>query len=232
MLTIVHFALLHEFGSNNGLGVHVRFDHIPFMPYYGVKDAFSIILVLMVFFVFVTWCPDKLGHSDNFILANSLVTPAHIVPEWYFLPLYAILRSVTNKLLGIFLIACAIVCILLVPFFCKGFIIRSTAYRPYYGVLIWIFFMVCLTLGWIGSLPVMTPYFEVGLYATILYFIFFIVIFPVIGILEKLVYELYSRRSGEDEDKSIISGARNFSNISVFSSKQIIINKIRFFKYV
>ena len=159
------------------------------MPYYGVKDAFSIILVLFIFFIFVVWCPDKLGHSDNFILANSLVTPAHIVPEWYFLPLYAILRSVTNKLLGISLIACAIVCILLVPFFCKGFIIRSTAYRPYYGFLIWIFFMICLSLGWIGSLPVIMPYFEIGLYTTILYFVYFIFIFPLLGAFEKLVYD-------------------------------------------
>ncbi len=159
------------------------------MPYYGVKDAFSIILVLFLFFIFVVWCPDKLGHSDNFILANSLVTPAHIVPEWYFLPLYAILRSVTNKLLGIFLIACAIVCILLVPFFCKGFIIRSTAYRPYYGFLIWIFFMICLSLGWIGPLPVIMPYFEIGLCTTILYFVYFIFVFPLIGAFEKLVYD-------------------------------------------
>jgi quinol-cytochrome oxidoreductase complex cytochrome b subunit len=131
MLTIVHFALLHEFGSNNGLGVVVFLDNVPFIPYYGLKDGFSIILVLILFFLFVIIAPDKLGHSDNFILANSLVTPAHIVPEWYFLPLYAILRSVTNKLLGIFLIACAIVCILLFPFFCKGFIIRSTCLSPF-----------------------------------------------------------------------------------------------------
>jgi len=134
MLTVVHFALLHEFGSNNGLGVAVSLDHIPFIPYYGIKDGFSIILILIVFFLFVIVMPDKLGHSDNFILANSLVTPAHIVPEWYFLPLYAILRSVTNKLLGIFLIACAILCILLFPIFCKGFIIRSTVFKPGYAV--------------------------------------------------------------------------------------------------
>ena len=124
MLSMLHFALLHEFGSNNPLGVVVRLDNIPFMPYYGVKDLFSLIFVLIIFLLFVIIAPDKLGHSDNFILANSLVTPAHIVPEWYFLPLYAILRSVTNKLLGIFLIGCSIVCILLLPFICKGFIIR------------------------------------------------------------------------------------------------------------
>jgi ubiquinol-cytochrome c reductase cytochrome b subunit len=81
MLTIVHFVLLHEYGSSNGLGIAVRLDNIPFIPYYGIKDAFSIILILFIFFCFVILAPDKLGHSDNFILANSLVTPAHIVPE-------------------------------------------------------------------------------------------------------------------------------------------------------
>jgi len=81
MITIVHFALLHEFGSNNPLGIHVSFDNIPFIPYYGVKDAFSIVLILIIFFFFFIVFPDKLGHTDNFILANSLVTPAHIVPE-------------------------------------------------------------------------------------------------------------------------------------------------------
>lgn len=81
MLTIAHFALLHEFGSGNPLGVHVRLDHVPFVPYYGVKDLFSIVLMLIIFMCFVIISPDKLGHSDNFILANSLVTPAHIVPE-------------------------------------------------------------------------------------------------------------------------------------------------------
>jgi len=81
MLTVVHFALLHEFGSNNGLGIAVSLDHIPFIPYYGIKDGFSIIIILIIFFIFVMLMPDKLGHSDNFILANSLVTPAHIVPE-------------------------------------------------------------------------------------------------------------------------------------------------------
>jgi len=136
MLTIIHFALLHEFGSNNGLGVAASLDNIPFLPYYGIKDIFSIILILVLFFAFIIIAPDKLGHSDNFIIANSLVTPAHIVPEWYFLPLYAILRSVTNKLLGIFLIACAIFCILAFPVFGKSFLIRSTFFKPVQSLLI------------------------------------------------------------------------------------------------
>jgi ubiquinol-cytochrome c reductase cytochrome b subunit len=81
MITIIHFALLHEFGSNNPIGISVELDNIPFIPYYGIKDAYSIIIFLLIFFVFIFYMPDKLGHSDNYIAANSLVTPAHIVPE-------------------------------------------------------------------------------------------------------------------------------------------------------
>jgi len=136
ILSVIHLAFLHEFGSNNPLGIIVKSDNGPFVPYYGVKDAFSIILVLILFMGFVIIAPDKLGHSDNFILANSLVTPAHIVPEWYFLPLYAVLRSVTNKILGIVLIALFIACIFLLPFLCKGFIIRSTTFRPFFSVIV------------------------------------------------------------------------------------------------
>jgi len=99
-ISILHLALLHEYGSSNPLGIPINHDNIPFIPYYGVKDLFSIVLVLIIFLFFVTYVPDMLGHFDNFNIVNSLVTPSHIVPEWYFLPLYAILRSVTDKLLA------------------------------------------------------------------------------------------------------------------------------------
>jgi ubiquinol-cytochrome c reductase cytochrome b subunit len=135
-ITIVHFTLLHEFGSNNVLGINTRSDNIPFIPYYGVKDVFSIIITLIIFSTFIIINPDVLGHSDNFSIANPLVTPAHIVPEWYFLPLYAILRSVTNKLLGISLIGACIVCILCPPFICKGSIIRSSLFKPLYNIIV------------------------------------------------------------------------------------------------
>ena len=102
--------------------------------------------------------PDLLGHSDNYNLANALVTPSHIVPEWYFLPLYAVLRSVTNKLLGIFLIFCFIVCLIILPFNLKNMFIRSSTFKPLFAFFFWFFVVVCLLLGWIGSLPVMAPY--------------------------------------------------------------------------
>jgi quinol-cytochrome oxidoreductase complex cytochrome b subunit len=208
MLAILHFALLHEFGSNNGLGVHVKNDFIPFVPYYGIKDVLSLFLVLVLFFVFVIWCPDKLGHSDNFILANALVTPAHIVPEWYFLPLYAILRSVTNKLLGIFLIACAILCIFLVPYVCKGYSVRNTMYRPLYCVFVWLLYFDCWFLAWVGGVPIMYPYNMMGLWATILYFLLFLVFFPGLLIADKWHYSANAYFSQKDNDSSSTSGVR------------------------
>lgn len=160
------------------------------IPYYTLKDAFSINLVLILFLGFIILDPDKLGHSDNFILANSLVTPAHIVPEWYFLPLYAILRSVTNKLLGVALIGLAILCIFLLPYFCKNFIIRSGSFRPFYAFMVCFFYVICLFLGWIGSLPVMVPYLEIGQYVTLFYFIMIIILFPFSGWFDTFCYIL------------------------------------------
>lgn len=194
MISIIHLALLHEFGSNNPLGISVELDNAPFIPYYGIKDTYTIILFLFIFFIFVFFFPDKLGHSDNYIMANSLVTPPHIVPEWYFLPLYAVLRSVPNKLLGLFLIVCFIVCIILIPFICKNFIIRSTMFRPLYGSVVWFFFFICYLLGWIGSLPVISPFLEIGQLVTFLYFFILLVIFPLIGFFEKNIYLTYIYR--------------------------------------
>jgi len=190
-LSILHIALLHEYGSSNPLGILVKHDNIPFVPYYGLKDLFSIILVLIVFLIFVTYVPDMLGHSDNFNIANSLVTPAHIVPEWYFLPLYAILRSVTNKLLGIVLIGASILCILLLPFICKNFIIRNSTFRPFYCCAVWFFFIICLLLGWIGSLPVIFPYLLIGQHLTGFFFFWILILFPFIGFIENLFYIIY-----------------------------------------
>jgi len=198
IISVFHLALLHEFGSSNPLGISVRLDNIPMIPYYGIKDGFSIIIVLIIFSIFVILMPDKLGHSDNFILANSLVTPSHIVPEWYFLPLYAILRSVTNKLLGVALIGLGIVGIILLPYFSKGFIIRSGLFRPFHAICVWFFFAICLLLGWIGGLPVMSPFFEIGQIITLLYFLCIFILFPISGFHEKLIYHVYLSRSNKE----------------------------------
>jgi quinol-cytochrome oxidoreductase complex cytochrome b subunit len=191
MVSMIHLALLHEFGSNNPLGISVQLDNAPFIPYYGIKDVFSIFGILFVFFIFVCFFPDKLGHSDNYIMANSLITPPHIVPEWYFLVLYAVLRSVPNKLLGLFLIAAFIVCIVTMPFICKWFSIRSTIFRPLYGIIVWFFFFVFLSLGWIGGLPVLSPFLQIGQIVTFLYFFILLIMFPAIGYFDDLVYYLW-----------------------------------------
>lgn len=220
MMAILHFALLHEFGSNNGLGTHVKTDFIPFVPYYGVKDAFSLFVVFIVFLYFVIWCPDKLGHSDNFIFANALITPAHIVPEWYFLPLYAILRSVTSKLLGISLIAIAIACLILVPYVCKGSSVRSTMYRPIYCTFVWLLYFDCWLLAWVGGVPIMHPYNTIGLVATIVFFLFFLVVFPALTVADKWHYCNNAYSSKIDNDSSSTSGVRVFNlDLSEFTIK-------------
>jgi ubiquinol-cytochrome c reductase cytochrome b subunit len=122
-----------------------------------------------------------------------MVTPAHIVPEWYFLPLYAVLRAVTNKLLGIFLIVCFIACIFMIPFFCKKFFIRSTMFRPIYRFFVWSFFMNVLLLFWIGSLPVIDPYILIGQLLAFFYFFHIVVCFPLIRKIESYMYIAYIR---------------------------------------
>jgi len=172
MLSYLHFALLHEYGSNNPLGVTITTDNIPFIPYYGIKDTFSILLILFLFFYFIFYAPDALGHPDNFMEANFLVTPSHIVPEWYFLPLYALLRSVPNKLFGLFLLLMFVACIFLLPFYNKGFI-RSGVFRPLYSIIVWIFLSVCFLLGWVGGLPVIYPFYELDKFLLFYIFLFY-----------------------------------------------------------
>lgn len=194
MFSIIHLIFLHEFGSGNPLGINTKSDNIPFMPYYGIKDFLSILILLLIFSIFIFYYPDVLGHSDNYIKANSLVTPAHIVPEWYFLPLYAVLRSVPNKLLGLFLIGLFILCVVFLPLLNREGLIRSPSFKPFFVLIFWIFFFSCMILGWIGSLPVISPFLEIGQFFTFLYFIIIIIGFNLIGVLEKQVYYSYILR--------------------------------------
>lgn len=129
-LSAVHIALLHEAGSNNPIGIFSRSDDIPFSPYYILKDTISFIVIIFLLFFIVYSVPDLLGHPDNSIRANFLVTPNHIVPEWYFLPLYAVLRSVVSKLLGIFLLMNVFLALFALPFY-VAVIIRSTSFKPF-----------------------------------------------------------------------------------------------------
>jgi len=182
-LVIIHLSLLHNDGSNNPLGVGTNVDTVSFYPYFYVKDLFAFFLLVLMFSFFIVFYPNILGHSDNYIPANPLSTPAHIVPEWYFLPFYAILRSIPDKLGGVIAMISAILILLLLPIINTSEI-RSSKFRPIFSVAYWFLVSDFLILGWIGQKPVESPYIEIGMIATIFYFLFFLVLLPIIGLCE------------------------------------------------
>jgi len=183
-LVLVHLSLLHQNGSNNPLGINKNVDSVSFYPYFYVKDLFAFLILVTVFSFFVFFYPNFLGHADNYIPANPLVTPPHIVPEWYFLPFYAILRSIPDKLGGVIAMVAAILVLLLLPIINTSEI-RSSKFRPIFSKAYWFLVADFLILGWIGQKPVETPYIEVGQVATLFYFLFLLVLIPAIGIIEK-----------------------------------------------
>jgi ubiquinol-cytochrome c reductase cytochrome b subunit len=182
-LSLVHLALLHTDGSSNPLGVASETDRIPFYPYFYVKDLFSFLLLIIVFCFFVFFYPNTLGHPDNYIPANPMVTPTHIVPEWYFLPFYAILRSIPNKLGGVVAMVGAIIGLMALPFINTSEV-RSSAFRPLYRQFYWFFVVNFIVLLWIGQKPVEEPFVLVGQCATVYYFLFLFVLVPGLGIFE------------------------------------------------
>jgi len=181
-LTLVHLSLLHTVGSNNPLGVNTNVDSVSFYPYFYVKDLLAFFVLIALFSFFVFFYPNALGHSDNYIPANPLVTPPHIVPEWYFLPFYAILRSIPDKLGGVAAMGGAILILLLLPHINTSEI-RSAKFRPLYAVSYWVFAANFLLLGWIGQKPVESPFIEIGMFSTFLYFFFIIVLVPAIDLI-------------------------------------------------
>jgi ubiquinol-cytochrome c reductase cytochrome b subunit len=178
-VTILHLAALHQYGSNNPLGVNASVDKIAFYPYFYVKDLVGWIAFAIMFSIFVFYAPNVLGHPDNYIPANPMSTPAHIVPEWYFLPVYAILRSIPNKLGGVLAIALVFVCLFALPFLNTSYV-RSSAFRPIHTKLFWLLVADCLLLGWIGSQPVEAPYVAIGQLASVGFFVYFAMI-PILG---------------------------------------------------
>merc|ERR1711943_56685 len=173
---ILHIAELHREGSNNPLGIHGKdVDKVTFYPYYYVKDFYFFWVFLFVFSYFVFYMPNLLGHSDNYILANPMVTPAHIVPEWYFLPFYAILRSIADKLQGVVVMMISIFILIFVPIVLNRlrqthFIPQSGLFRPFYEKMVQVFFGSAVILGWIGGNPAVGPYITIGFVAMLVYF--------------------------------------------------------------
>ncbi|MEL7000526.1 MAG: cytochrome b N-terminal domain-containing protein [Pseudomonadota bacterium] len=198
-LVVVHIWAFHTTGNNNPTGVEVRRDSIdiakkdtvPFWPYFVIKDLFALAVILAIFVVIVFFMPNFLGHPDNYIEANALATPAHIVPEWYFLPFYAILRAITfdilfidSKLGGVLAMFGAIVVMALVPWLDTSRV-RSGRYRPQFKWWFWIFVFNFFVLMWCGSQPAEGLVPTISLIGTIYWFGYFLVILPLLGITEK-----------------------------------------------
>ncbi|MCC5961066.1 MAG: cytochrome b N-terminal domain-containing protein [Rhodobacteraceae bacterium] len=209
-LSILHVWAFHTTGNNNPTGVDVRRsskeeaakDTLPFWPYFVIKDLFALVLILAGFWALVGFMPGYLGHADNYIEANPLVTPSHIVPEWYFLPFYAILRAFTSDVwvviavnwlsfgiidasfFGVLAMFAAIFVMALVPWLDTSSV-RSGRYRPMFKWWFWLLVVDFFVLMWAGAMPAEGIYTDIALIGTAYWFAYFLVILPILGVIEK-----------------------------------------------
>jgi len=217
----LHIWAMHHAGQNNPVGIEPKSkeDTLAFHPYYTVKDAFAVVVFLLIFAFFVFYYPDALGHADNYIEADPLVTPAHIVPEWYFLPFYAILRAVPDKLLGLLLMVGAIAVLFILPWLDTSKV-RSMRFRPITRIWFILFLFNCFILGWCGAATPSDMVFTTGYktvngeevaqglnflwlsrISTLYYFAFFLLVLPIMGMIEK------PKELPESITKSVLGGA-------------------------
>ena len=209
-LVIVHIWAFHTTGNNNPTGVEVRRtskedaakDTLPFWPYFVIKDLFALAVIMVLFMAVVGFMPNYLGHPDNYIPANALATPSHIVPEWYFLPFYAILRAFDNevwlviavewisfgiidaKFFGVLAMFGAIAVMALAPWLDTSSV-RSGRYRPMFKIWFWVLVVDFIVLMWVGAMPAEAPYTYISLIASTYWFAYFLVILPLLGVIEK-----------------------------------------------
>jgi ubiquinol-cytochrome c reductase cytochrome b subunit len=185
-VVFLHVAAVHVHGSNNPVGIDIKGpqDSLPFHPYFTIKDTFGLGVFLLIFAGFVFFAPNYMGHPDNYIPANPLVTPAHIVPEWYFLPFYAILRAVPDKLGGVLGMFGAIAVLFVVPWLDTSKV-RSANYRPLYRQFFWVLVVASVLLGYAGSQPAEGVWLIIARVAAIYYFAHFLIILPLVGKLER-----------------------------------------------
>ena len=185
-VVILHVWALHVVGQNNPAGIDVKSDRdtVPFTPYATAKDNFAIVCFMILFAWFVFYVPDYLGHADNYIPANPLQTPTHIVPEWYFLPFYAILRAIPSKLGGVIAMFGSIAVLAFLPWLDSSKV-RSGRYRPLFRQFFWIFVITCIGLGWLGSKPAEGIYVIASRLLTAYYFAYFLIILPLLTRYEK-----------------------------------------------
>jgi len=186
-LVILHIWALHIPGNNNPIGIDLKNpskEKVPFHPYIVIKDLYALLIFLIIFAFFVFYSPNLLGHPDNYIEANPMVTPNHIVPEWYLLPFYAILRSIPDKLFGVIAMFGSIFVLVILPWLDTSKV-RSAIFRPLYKQFYWFLVADVLILGYVGAMPAEGLYLLVARVATAYYFLHFLVILPVLGAKEK-----------------------------------------------
>jgi len=205
--SLVHIAALHQYGSNNPLGTNSSVDKVTFYPYFYVKDLVGWMAFAVVFSIFVFFYPNVLGHPDNYIPANPMSTPAHIVPEWYFLWVYAILRSIPNKLGGVAAIALVFISLLALPFV-NSSQVRSSAFRPLHKKAFWLLVADCIILVWIGQEPVEDPYILIGQLASVYFFVYFLIFMPFLGKLESFLIHYKNDEANEVVSHQTLSAAR------------------------
>ena len=188
-LAAVHLVSLHQHGSGNPLGVTGNTDRLPFHPYFTFKDLVTILLFLLALALVVFYFPNAMGHSDNYIPANPMQTPASIVPEWYLLPFYAILRSIPDKLGGVIAMFSALLILLILPITDLSKI-RGNSFRPLSKIFYWIFVVNFFLLMSLGACHVESPYIEIGQISTAFYFGYFLIIVPLCGLIDNTLFDL------------------------------------------
>ncbi len=205
-VVFLHLIVLHIPGSTNPLKINTFLERIPFFPYYYHKDLFSFLFVFFIFLYFVGYFPNFLGHPDNYIEANPLSTPSHIVPEWYFLPFYAMLRSIPDKLGGVLCMFGSLIILFFLPnlrnviniieltknnniYF--NLEILTLQFNPVKQFFFWLFFFDMCLLGWLGAQPVEYPFITLGLIATLFYFFYIICIIPLLVFFEIILISFY-----------------------------------------
>nr|YP_011017613.1 apocytochrome b [Bostrychia tenuissima]WQF69436.1 apocytochrome b [Bostrychia tenuissima] len=190
--SLVHITLTHQEGSGNPLGIDSYSDKVNLYPYFVVKDTYGLFIFTFLFSVFLFFYPNLLGHSDNYVEANPMVTPNHIVPEWYFLPFYAILRSVPHKLWGVIAMLSSIIILSFIPWL-HSTETRSSRFRPIYKIFYWTLVFCCLLLGWIGGMPVEEPYITMGQVLSVYYFSYFLTTLPMLGTVENNLMNYFNK---------------------------------------
>nr|YP_009695372.1 cytochrome b [Vesta saturnalis]QEJ81576.1 cytochrome b [Vesta saturnalis] len=185
-LAMIHLLFLHQTGSFNPLGTCNNIDKVQFHPYFTSKDLMGFMVTLMIFTIFILMFPYLMSDPDNFMPANPLITPTHIKPEWYFLFAYAILRSIPNKLGGVMALFCSILILMIMPMFKKK--IKSNLFYPINKILFWTFTTNSYLLTWIGAKPVEEPYILTGQILTIMYFMFFPMLYVMSKLWDKIMF--------------------------------------------